>query len=631
MALPNTNQGIHHKRGFLFLYAACTAVFILFVAVAIIVVFKQPKPQFKDAGKQVAADAELRFDFDWPVGRDVRIVTMPHVYGSVEYSGWVVPGHLARTVVFRPEVTWLPGVTYSVTVERVASALTPLRTVKYYTYSFTVQPSAMVASIQPEPGEEFRPDGTWTVTLDQPCDVTSSYEFRLQPSAPLETKMSADRRSFTIRPETVLSQGQQYTLGIYRKTLRYQLGTDTVVQQSDPMLVSEDTWPVPEAPGIKSFAPSGSSVGLGEQIVINFTDDIDLASLRENVSIEPELAGTWAVQDGSAAVFKPTSLEKATLYTITLKQGLGMESGGYLEQDAVHTFSTIAPVKVIRMSPSDGSTGISVNAHIQAEFDQAVDHASAENHFSISPAIDGAFSWIGTTMVFIPQASLGFNTAYTATIAAGIAAEGGYESESVFSSSFSTELSVTRLSVPFHRQEHNLSCEIATLVMALAYRGVSVSEAAIIDAIGFDETPKANGIWGNPNAAFVGDIDGHQPSTGYGVYWDPIANAAKAYRPARSFTGWGIADLTAEIKKGNPIIVWGTAGSGTRIDWKTPQGGTVVAVNGEHTRVVVGFIGSAENPTTIITLDPLSGEKLFTKDRFLWNWGLLGNSGVVVE
>ena len=79
------------------------------------------------------------------------------------------------------------------------------------------------------------------------------------------------------------------------------------------------------------------------------------------------------------------------------------------------------------------------------------------------------------------------------------------------------------------------------------------------------------------------------------------------------------------------MIVWGTAGSGSRIDWKTSQGGNVVAVNGEHTRLVIGFIGSADNPSKIITLDPLSGEKYFTRDSFLWNWGLLSNSGVVVE
>ncbi|MFA5051629.1 MAG: hypothetical protein WC544_01035 [Patescibacteria group bacterium] len=52
---------------------------------------------------------------------------------------------------------------------------------------------------------------------------------------------------------------------------------------------------------------------------------------------------------------------------------------------------------------------------------------------------------------------------------------------------------------------------------------------------------------------------------------------------------------------------------------------------GEHARVAIGFIGSADNPTKIITMDPIYGEKYFTRSSFEWNWGLLGNSGVVVE
>ena len=77
--------------------------------------------------------------------------------------------------------------------------------------------------------------------------------------------------------------------------------------------------------------------------------------------------------------------------------------------------------------------------------------------------------------------------------------------------------------------------------------------------------------------------------------------------------------------------MWGTVGTGTRIDWQTSDGDNVVAVNGEHTFVVIGFVGSASDPEKIIVLDPLYGERYFTKDNFLWRWGLLGNSGVVVE
>jgi uncharacterized protein YvpB len=92
-----------------------------------------------------------------------------------------------------------------------------------------------------------------------------------------------------------------------------------------------------------------------------------------------------------------------------------------------------------------------------------------------------------------------------------------------------------------------------------------------------------------------------------------------------------LSELLTETRKGNPVIIWGTAGSGTRIDWKTPEGQNIVAVNGEHVYVAMGFIGTPEDPKTIIVQDPLVGKRHFTKANFLWNWGLLGNSGVVVE
>ncbi|MFA6098739.1 MAG: Ig-like domain-containing protein [Patescibacteria group bacterium] len=592
-----------------------------------------PKPSLvmKMENGLVTTDSTLEFHFNLPVVRNLKIEVTPEVYGETEYGRYLFTNHLSRSIVFRPELTWKPGTTYEVVVSNVKSILPSFWQSKSYTYTFQVEDAPKIDSISPANDQPISPEVVWEITLDKNSKKLTEYQFSLVPEAEMEVTSDNGGKIFTVKPQEHLLQGQKYTFKIFKKNIRYTFGTDEVGYQAEPELIKETEWQVQEAPGIVDFSPTGDNVSLGQSVSITLDKNVDMDSFSNNIKIEPAVEGQWKTDDYKTITFQSAALKKDTEYTVTLAAGTKTFDGGYLEKDSVHQFKTLGPVRVSEAFPDNGYSGIGINSAIKTTFDQAVDKKSAEGKFSISPATEGVFSWDGNAMIFTPTAPLSYNTAYAFSLASGVKAGAGYASEEKYEYSFTTELSVTKLNVAFHRQEHNLSCEVATLVMALKFRGVDVSEATLIDAIGFDTTPKSDGVWGNPNLAFVGDIDGHQPSTGYGVYWQPIAQAARAYRTARAFTDGSLADLTSEIKKGNPVIVWGTAGSGTRIDWKTPQGGTVVAINGEHTRLVIGFIGSADNPTKIITLDPLSGEKYFTKDSFFHNWSLLNNSGVVVE
>ncbi|MFH0805060.1 MAG: Ig-like domain-containing protein, partial [Patescibacteria group bacterium] len=573
--------------------------------------------------------APVTFKFTLPVSRMISVQVSPSTYGELSYADFTVGDQLARSVTYTPEVTWLPGTTYTVTVNSIRTAWPSVQQPASQSFTFTTVPSPAVRLVTPDVDAEVSPTGTWQVALDRPQTGTALFEFTLNAAAVPATR-AADGTSYTVTPAVPLNQGSSYTLRVLRRSPRYIFGTDTIAYQEEPQVVWEGMYTVQQAPGIVSLEPTGNLIALAAPVTVTFSEPPDEKFFRAMATLEPSAGGTWQV-DGSSASLAGAQLASGTAYTLTLKAGLSMAGGGYLTEDVLHHFTTIGPVQLQSSYPADGSTGIDVHGSLKLTFDQPVDHASAAAKFSITPGVAGDFSWEGDTLVFKPTAAFSYSTTYRVRLASGITGTAGFNSTNNYTASFSTELSVTRLDVAFHRQEHRLSCEVATLVMALRYRGVTVSEATLISAIGFDPTQKQNGVWGNPHAAFVGDIDGHQPSTGYGVYWEPIARAATRYRTARSFTGWNITHLTAEIQKGNPVIVWGTAGTGKRIDWKTSQGGTVVAVSGEHTRIVIGYIGPADNPTKIITLDPLSGEKHFTRSSFDWNWGLLNNSGVVVE
>ncbi|MDP3764133.1 MAG: C39 family peptidase [bacterium] len=188
------------------------------------------------------------------------------------------------------------------------------------------------------------------------------------------------------------------------------------------------------------------------------------------------------------------------------------------------------------------------------------------------------------------------------------------------------------LKVPFHKQEHSLSCEVATLKMALSFYNVAVTESELIRDLKFETTESRNefNIWADPDKGFVGNIDGKIPNGGYGVYEQPIIDLALQYRDAKKMENAQLVDVLKEVESGHPVIVWGSIGTGKDISWLTPEGKYIKAVHGEHTRVVIGFSGTPENPKYILLMDPIYGKVTMSKDRFLSNWGLLDNKAIVI-
>ncbi len=206
-----------------------------------------------------------------------------------------------------------------------------------------------------------------------------------------------------------------------------------------------------------------------------------------------------------------------------------------------------------------------------------------------------------------------------------------YKSQATLLLSLEKELTVN-LDMPFHRQEHALSCEIAVLKMVLDYYRVNLPESKLLEGLPFDtrESRSKENIWGDPSLGFVGNIDGKSPNEGYGVYEQPIAQLASKYRQAKILQQATLSDILQEVVKKHPVIVWGSVNSGKDISWKTKEGKKIKAVFGEHARVVTGFSGTISNPKSILLLDPIYGARIFSKDKFLNDWALLDNKAVVV-
>lgn len=192
--------------------------------------------------------------------------------------------------------------------------------------------------------------------------------------------------------------------------------------------------------------------------------------------------------------------------------------------------------------------------------------------------------------------------------------------------------SAVNLAVPYHHQQHNLSCEAASLLMALQYRGVNVTENELIAQLPTsDPGPRNSGnIWGDPELGFVGNINGSMPNTGYGVYEQPIYNLALKYRPAKIIASGTVADLATELSNGNPVVIWGVIGKGRDISWQTSAGLAIKAQMNEHARTLIGFTGTSDNPQLMILLDPIFGEIRMNIADFLANWAKMNNRAVVI-
>ncbi len=322
----------------------------------------------------------------------------------------------------------------------------------------------------------------------------------------------------------------------------------------------------------------------------------------------------------------------------------------------------VLPPEVIDVSTNNISENVPIDSKIIIKFNKPIKRQEIQH--SINPEIHGEWKFdqplirnhLYKTLIFEPVIDFEPDTQYEIKLN-NIINPLGIGQTNKFSFKFKTQIikkeigkdvniikaektpvpinskpKTTMLNITLDWQDDSLSCEAASLKMALAGKKVFVSEDQIMEKIGYDLTPRNGNIWGDPYNTYVGKIDGKICSTGFGVFWDPVAKAANNWRPSQSFSGWLLKDLINEIENGNPVMVWGAMPRTLNdCSWYTPEGKYIKAYFETHVRLVIGFIGPAQNPLKIIINDPLVGRVYWSTNYFLTNWGVFGYSGVAVR
>jgi uncharacterized protein YvpB len=157
------------------------------------------------------------------------------------------------------------------------------------------------------------------------------------------------------------------------------------------------------------------------------------------------------------------------------------------------------------------------------------------------------------------------------------------------------------LDVPWYHQAFELSCESASLRMALASEGIATTDQAILDIVGADlsRATFVNGAlrWGDPYVSFVGNVNGSEIAlTGYGMYYPTVVKAANQLGGHVLAQGEGITpqQVYEAVLAGHPVVTWVT------YQWVILKRQDYVAFDGR----VIPYAGPGEHAVTVVGVDP---------------------------
>lgn len=172
-------------------------------------------------------------------------------------------------------------------------------------------------------------------------------------------------------------------------------------------------------------------------------------------------------------------------------------------------------------------------------------------------------------------------------------------------------------------------CEVTSLAMILLYAGYDVTKNDLADQIANVPLNYDNGLHGDPNEGFVGDMPN---GPGLGVYHGPVMDVAKqvAGDKAVDMTGKSVEEAIYQpLDNGIPVWIITTASLAPVSDmqtWDTPNGEVDVTYS-VHSVAVTGY-----TEDTVFINNPY-GQKDQEVDRenFEKAWEQLGSQAIYIE
>ncbi len=206
------------------------------------------------------------------------------------------------------------------------------------------------------------------------------------------------------------------------------------------------------------------------------------------------------------------------------------------------------------------------------------------------------------------------------------------------------------LDIDLIKQIYPLSCEVASLQMALSYYDINKTQDDLLEELGISEPftkqiAEDRVIWGNPDEAFVGDVKGWftgkgdngeesiLDGTGWGVNNGPIAQLAKKYRPdSEEIDGGSLNQIKQALNDDYPVIWWHVRDDAFKenIEYQTLDGQNYNIFQ-HHANLLIGYEVNIEGKIEYIFNDPYFDEFRLEESEMLKWWAKFNNEMVIVK
>ena len=173
------------------------------------------------------------------------------------------------------------------------------------------------------------------------------------------------------------------------------------------------------APTIDEFSPGdgATDISINTFINITFSELMNQTLTEDAISIEPEVdfETSW---DGSKLQICPNFyFENDTIYEITVDRVMQDIAGNGLQSALTWSFTTEkSPTNPDIIDNEPIGEDISVDTKVSLTFNKKMDEDSVEYAFSMTPHVDGLFSWDNNKIIFNPDSNLDYETEYTVSI-----------------------------------------------------------------------------------------------------------------------------------------------------------------------------------------------------------------------
>jgi uncharacterized protein YvpB len=501
-----------------------------------------------------------------------------------------------RSLTFTPTQTPSPNIKYEFYISGLKKLNAPEEA---YDFSF----EALTYKQQSVVEHSFEEDRLFFKFSENVDDPFSSYHLDINPYLPGE--FVHEKGGVYYQFKQAPASGIRYEFTLKRGVGTTNLITGELISQENIEDLYDGSFTTPLLSGFKTINTNLSQLGPNQPLEFDYDQQLKQEDLAVSPPVDFKLK--FGVEGGGYYIVPDDVWPENGNFKLTIKNSKTLQ------------FTTNPSARIVTTAPADREINVSSKDVIKIYFSMDVDAAQMQSLFQISPTVAGKFNYKARMLTFTPDAPLTYSQSYTVTL------------QGLDNFVFTTSQEMFALNVPLIYQERKFECNTTAAAMVLNYFGINKTKEEV-----FAEIPKETAlydhnlkIWGDPQKGYVGDIDGNE--RGYGIHWEPIAKYISQFRQTRVITHGTTAEVIKEITAGHPVMVWWQNGRSTpNIDiWHTVDGKEVRTVNGMHTEVAKGFIGTLDHPTHILLSDPWRGEHKVTIAEFERLWAYYDNSAVV--